>query len=821
MIKMESRKQGRSIRRQEQEADSRKDARRSSCRLLAADCFLFRVPPAPASCLLLLAASPRLGVSASPLGRALLVAALLVSAYALVRYWRSLNRRANKVRLSLITLRGLVFVLMSCALAGLQIEYEKVARPRVLLSLAHTAEKNGKQAAGAGGRTDQIALQMISALKRKGFEVVEQNDLRAVDAAGKLDEINRNRVFAAALLLTDGAMGTTTARLEIERANQSAGGAPVYVIADSEQPESATVSLENVTVLGRAVRGVPVLVRCTAHARRMRGGESLLTIADDAKVQASARIAWTTDDERQSVTLTVVPKVAGWIDYTAKVEAANVEDVAQLARPFSLFVGERRWRVLFFESAPTWEAKFIRRALDQSGLFDVDYFAQVSRAAIAGASEEAKDSAEKSAGNDVGKSRETSGSPEAKLHAALQNAARLNAYDCIIVGATENSLLSSAEAMRLREWVERRGGGLIVLGGNNFNGSIAAPGGKLYALLPAEISTRGFASQSEEVSRGRPLEAEKTRGGIFLTPTTEGANALAGYLSASEETGTKTAQLTGQGFQLGALRPGAVRLSVANPPETDGTAEHGAALIVAARYGAGRTLVFAPADSWRLRTTSADTDEEKASGAFNALWQGLLLYAGAGAHEPVEILLSDESPAAESTLTAEISVRDASYAPLKIEKLNARLQPLTEDAGGQAAQVNSQPQEIAFVPDQSESNIWRARFPLHARGRFALQVDYVAGGRSGNVEKQFAVVAAMHEESGAAFDTLRRVARETGGDLVASNEIDALAERLAATSSITETTHDIWELRSWWPLAFIIPLLLSLEWFARRWWKEE
>src|SRR5438105_1850764 len=130
-----------------------------------------------------------------------------------------------------------------------------------------------------------------------------------------------------------------------------------------------------------------------------------------------------------------------------------------------------------------------------------------------------------------------------RRHAALQSAARLNAYDCIIVGATENTLLSSAESARLREWVERRGGGLIVLGGNSFNGSIAAPGGKLYSLLPTEISAQGFVSQSEEISRGRPLEAEKARDHFFLTPTEEGANALGGYLSASEETSAKVAAL--------------------------------------------------------------------------------------------------------------------------------------------------------------------------------------------------------------------------------------------------------------------------------------
>ena len=164
-------------------------------------------------------------------------------------------------------------------------------------------------------------------------------------------------------------------------------------------------------------------------------------------------------------------------------------------------------------------------------------------------------------------------------------------------------------------------------------GQLAAPGGKLYSLLPTEISSQGFASQSEEISRGRPLEAEKTRDHFFLTPTEEGANALGGYLSASEETSAQVAALTGQGFRLGALRPGAGVLAVAGQPGANGTSEEGATEIAGIRYGAGRTLVFARADSWRIRT-SANVEEENTGGPFNALWQGLVLWTSADAREP-------------------------------------------------------------------------------------------------------------------------------------------------------------------------------------------
>jgi hypothetical protein len=279
----------------------------------------------------------------------------------------------------------------------------------------------------------------------------------------------------------------------------------------------------------------------------------------------------------------------------------------------------------------------------------------------------------------------------------------------------------------------------------------------------------------------------------------------------------KAETLAGQGLRLGGLRPGAIVLAVAGQANASGTSETGAALIAAMRYGGGRTLLFAPADSWRIRT-SASGNEDSAGGAFNSLWQGIALWTAAGARPEVEIVLSDESPAEGSVLTAEFRARDASFAPVKIEKLSARLQPLTEDAGEDSLSV-AQPREISFSPDAADSNVWRARFPLPARGRFVLEIEYTAGGKSGNLEKHFAVVAASPREMGAALDTLSRVSRESGGGMLAATDINALGQRLTAISSSTRSVRRTWELRTWWPLAFLVPLLLSAEWLARRWWK--
>jgi hypothetical protein len=759
-----------------------------------------------------------LGVDGSGGWRALAVAALAFSVFALSCYWRSLEQNARRTRLLLVSLRGASFLLLICALAGVRLDYESSSPAPVLVSYVRTQRLSAEEEVNRPGRAAVEAT--LAALRGRGFEPIISTD------AGLVSTAQRSEGFAAAILLTDAALGVADARREVEHATAAAGGAPVYVVTDLEQTDGPSVALWRVEVLGPPVRGVPVTLRCLVHGLGMRGHESLVTVSDTAKVESSVRVNWNNDDEWQVVTLEVVPKVEGWADYVARIEAAGGEAEALISRSLALYVEERRLRVLFFEGEPTWEAKFIRRALEQTGLFELDYFTQVSRAAASGVTTEASADRQKENEENAGEANESGAgktdsagvSPEARLHARLASAASLNTYDAIIVGATPNTMLSAAEAARLSSWVERRGGGLIILGGNSFAGSIAAPNGRLYTLLPTDIDPRSLASETQQVSRGAPLEAEKPRSQLALVPTEMGAGgALRGYMSAGE--GTLSAALTGQGFSLRGLRAGATVLATAGQSGVSGQSDAGAPLVAAMRYGAGRVLLFAPADSWRIRT-SASGAQDDTSGPFGALWQGLTMWAAEGARPQVELVLDEDSPALGQSVTAEIRVRDASFAPLKLERVKANLQPLAEEAGDAAATSDTTgPQEILFAPDKREAGVWRAHFVAPARGRFSLAADYLSGKETGSTEKRFAVVAPSQTEAGAARDTLRRTARASGGELFAAAQLNSLMERLTAASHTKERTRRTWELRTAWPLALLIPLLLSTEWFTRRWWR--
>lgn len=792
------------------------------------------------------------------LWRAVFVAALALIVFALASYRSTLRAYHRRVRLVLITLRGMSLLLVACALAGLHVAYDTVATSRVLL-YRHTnqasidaANESAKDISRGSNVDDEWSRETADALAGKGIESVT---LDRINDAAKVKHAGDS---SAAVLLTDGAMTAEEASRAIRETSAAANGAPVYVVGDFkfDSSQGGRVALQSaVPVNGSVWRGVPVSVRCVVHGRSMGGRESLVTITDDTQaIRASTKVRWTTSDEWQTVALRVVPKVIGWTNFAAHVEAAGGgEDTATLARSFALYAEEHRVRVLFFEGEPTWEAKFIRRALTESGLFDTDYFAQVSRVAAVGIARDRKnnntagseDASQKMSGgvsedqraaeDVVGGAAASKDAPEVKLHESFSSAARLNAYDCVIVGATPNALLSAAESARLRDWVERRGGGLIVLGGNSFAGSIAAPNGKIYPLLPAGIDSRSLTSELQQRAQGVPLEAGEMRGGVALTPTEAGAGgALAGYRDALDaddavrsNAKANRAVLSGEGFRLSAMRAGAFALATSGIAGTDGTSDAGAPLVAAMRNGAGRTLLFAPADSWRIRTAAASSSPQNENGdAFAALWQGLLLWSATGARASVELALSEDSPGAGSEVAAELRVRDAFFNALKIEKVNAHLQRISE--GGKenksseenVANTTNETMEIAFAPDGEDTSLWRAHFKTPARGRFVLETDYTAaGGKKGNASKLFTTVALPILEAGAASDALNRVARETGGEVFNRTETRSLAAKLLALPRQNKKVQRVWELRTWWPLAIIISLLLATEWFARRWWQ--
>jgi hypothetical protein len=225
--------------------------------------------------------------------------------------------------------------------------------------------------------------------------------------------------------------------------------------------------------------------------------------------------------------------------------------------------------------------------------------------------------------------------------------------------------------------------------------------------------------------------------------------------------------------------------------------------------GHGVVLGFAPSDSWRLKTEENSTDSDRA-GPYETLWQGLVLQAVSGALSNPRLYLSTEIPKPNEEISVSLDLLDRQFNPRRADRVSARLQRIDEV---NAQQVES---EIPLVPDLDNEGRWRGTFQAPELGVYALTVSYVVGDQNGVISKQFAVSSGPAPRPGTARDALEILARRSGGGLFKASEVQNLAAALLSRNVNERSIEKHWELLKWWPLALILPLLLSLEWFTLR-----
>ncbi|MDX6710653.1 MAG: hypothetical protein QOH96_1669 [Blastocatellia bacterium] len=721
------------------------------------------------------------------IGRGLFVGVCAFTIFIAVRYFRSLTSVTFLYRLALVLLRVISCLLVGALIAGVTVTSNVRVRDGISL-------ETDPGLANSDSKLKAAFETVKNDLARAGVTVASSNGIDGPSPSDQPATIN------SAILFTEAGFDGSTGRRMVRNLSEKYGGVRVDVVVPDIEP-GPKVALLKADIEGTPVRGVPFRVRCIVHGSDLANRETIVSVTDDSGIQTSAKVNWTTNNQQQVLLLELTPKVSGFLDYQVHVEGTGNEPVALLNRKLTVNVEERRYRILFFEGQPTWEAKFIRRALDQAKLFDVDYFTQVSREASLAQTPE-NDSEEKEVVSKAGPE------PIARLHTLLASAERLNNYDAVLVGATSNDFLSAAEVSRLRAWVENRGGGLVVLGTNNFAGSIVSSEGKLNQLLPANVQSRSYAGIEAETAQSEPVQATRPTATFGLRPVENSEQTgLQSFFDSSRDSKTDLDRLSGNGLILGPLRPGATTLAMLGAGSGNSAEQRPA--IVSMQLGRGCVLLFGPSDSWRLKAEEKNPDEQHA-GQFETLWQGTVLHALSGLARPAEFDLENITPAEGEDIQLSLIVRNASFVPLKIDSISAQLQKL--DTGD----TKSDSTPISFGPELTGEAVWRANVPFLTAGLYSLNLDYTAGGREGTVQKLIAVSAPLEFAAGTAIETLESSASELGGRLVRPSNAKLLVQEAISRTAAMHNSVFRWRLISWWPLALIIPLLLSAEWLLQR-----
>jgi uncharacterized membrane protein len=607
---------------------------------------------------------------------------------------------------------------------------------------------------------------------------------RIGDSLKQLSEETSDLPIGAVVLLSDGddnAGGLSADAISALRARHI----PVHTVGFGRERAAHDVELDDAVVAPRALAGSRIAVKIAFHQRGYAGSKLTLTVRDvttsQAKVLAARAIALGADGNLQTETLMF--DIGGAGARTLQIVAAALpgeENTANNTLTRVVNVGSEQRRILYIEGEPRWEFKFIRQAEEDDRMVQIASMVRTTE--------------NKFYRQGIADTRELAdGFPSRPED--------LFVYQGLIIGSVEAGYFTPGQQELIRQFVDRRGGGLLLLGGQFAMADGGWNASNLTDLLPTALPTQAgtFHREADPKSGTTHTTAELAPAGVdsIITRLVDDPAANAAkwkklpYLMDYEDPGTP--------------KPGASVLADMITPE--GRKLH---LLITENFGRGRTAIMATGGSWRWQMSSPLGDA-----AHDLFWQQLLRWlvsdtpGHVAASVPAQMLLDNGAV----TLTAD--VRDQQYNPAPDAKVEAHIlgpsgvSALVEmtpvpDNPGQFQAAWSAPKTGAYLTEVT------AQRPDPHTGTFKeLGRDVLTFQRMDGVAENF------HTEQNR--DLLERLATQTGGQYWKPADLGKLAAAIPFSEAgmTMRETKDLWNL----PLVFLVLLLLRFsEWWLRRKW---
>ena len=607
---------------------------------------------------------------------------------------------------------------------------------------------------------------------------------RIGDSLKQLSEETSDLPIGAVVLLSDGDDNTGGIDADAISALR-ARHIPVHTVGFGRERAAHDVELDDATVTPRALAGSRIAAKVTFHQRGYAGAKMNLTVrdvsADQPKVLAARSITLGQDGNQQTETLLFDIGNAG--AKTLQIAAAPLpgeENTANNTLTRAVTVGSESRRILYVEGEPRWEYKFIRQAEEDDRMVQIVSMDRTSQNKIY---------------------RQGIADPKELADGFPSRPEDLFVYQGLIIGSVEAGYFTPGQQELIREFVDRRGGGLLFLGGEFALADGGWNASNLTDVLPTTLPTQAGTFHREQDPRNGTTHttAELAPAGVdsIITRLLDDPAANAAkwkklpYLMDYEDPGTP--------------KPGAAVLANMITPEG-----RALPLLITENFGRGRTAIMATGGSWRWQMSSPLGDT-----AHDLFWQQLLRWVVSdtpghvAASVPAQMLFDNGA----TTITAE--VRDQQYNPAADAKVEAHIlgpsgvSALVEmspvpDSPGQFQAAWSAPRTGAYLTEVT------AQRPDPATGKFKeLGRDELTFQRMDGVAENF------HTEQNR--ELLERLANQTGGQYWKPADLGKLASGIPfSEAGVTmRETKDLWNL----PLVFLVLVSLRFsEWWLRRKW---
>ena len=229
------------------------------------------------------------------------------------------------------------------------------------------------------------------------------------------------------------------------------------------------VEIDDAIVAPRALADSRLSARVSFHQRGYAGRKSTLTVRDGDKVLASREITFASDDKIQTENLLFNAGSAGAKTLQFSIEPLRGEQNRannSVTRLVNVESGKRR--ILYVEGEPRWEYKFIRRAEDDDRIVQVASMLRTTENKIY---------------------RQGIDDPQELAEGFPARGEDLFGFQGLIIGSVEAGYFTLPQQELIREFVDRRGGGVLFLGGRFGLADGGWAGSSLADLLPVILPT--------------------------------------------------------------------------------------------------------------------------------------------------------------------------------------------------------------------------------------------------------------------------------------------------------------------------------------------
>jgi uncharacterized membrane protein len=573
--------------------------------------------------------------------------------------------------------------------------------------------------------------------------------------------------IGAVVLMSDGA--DNSGGIDLETISEiKRQRIPIHTVGFGRERMAHDIELTDVQLPARSLAKSRLQAQVTFHQWGLKGQKVRLAVRDSGKVLTSRDIVLQGDGAAQTETVLFNAGEAGVKNLQFSLDALPEEENKNnntLTRV--LYVDNAKPRILYMEGEPRWDFKFIRRAVEDDKNIDMYSVVRTTQ-------------------NKLYVQVPTDAPPGELKDGFPTKVDNLFTYQGIILGAVEANFFTAAQQDLIQQFVDRRGGGLLFLGGRTAlaDGGYQKP--PFSDLLPVHLP------DSKNTFHRDPATAELTPAGRDSLITRIEDNPEANVERWKKLPYLMNFQEAGQP-KLGALVLAEMTVS-----------GHKLPLLITQKYGRGRTAVFATGGDWRWQMLQPVEDM-----SHELFWRQLLRWLVSDA--PTRVVTSIARPVLydDGRVHLRAEVRDTTYLATSDAQVQARI--VGPDGGAQSVELH---------PDSLEQGVYSADWDAGHAGSYVAEITATRGQQELGRD-----VITFRREDGAAEnfhleqnrDLLEKLSSQTGGKYYRPNDVSRLGEDISySDAGITvRETKDLWDM----PIVFFLTLLLCCsEWVLRRRW---